>query len=147
MNPRTARPTFPALFEGAGSFLPIDTLPWVKFPSFLRGFGWVTSMGIFFAGALVMSGNGIMWPIVAWNERNVKHGEDVPTMTTREQPDLMDAKQAAAYIGVHENTLYRLIQKNGFPTVRVTPKTMRFFKTDIVGWLEKRRDGAPGRKR
>jgi excisionase family DNA binding protein len=101
-------------------------------------------MGIFFAGALVFICGGVMYPIVTWSDENVKHGEDVQTMTTREQPDLMDAKQASAYIGVHENTLYRLIQKDGFPTVRVTPKMMRFFKADIVGWLEKRRDRAPG---
>jgi excisionase family DNA binding protein len=93
--------------------------------------------------ALVVGCGGIMCRIVTWNYQNVKHGEDVQTMTTREQPDLMDAKQASAYIGVHENTLYRLIQKDGFPTVRVTPKTMRFFKADIVGWLEKRRHGTP----
>jgi excisionase family DNA binding protein len=148
MNPRTERQTIPALFEGAGSFLPIDTLPWVKCPSFLRGFAWATSMGIFFAGVSVVARSGILWQIVAESDNNVKP-EAFLTMATRRQnkaDGLLDAEGAAAYMGIHENTLYRLVKVGGLPTVRVTPRNLKFFKSDLIGWLEKRREGTPKRR-
>lgn len=147
MNPRTVPPS-PALSEGTGSFLPIDTLPWVKCPSFLRGFAWATSMGIFFMAARMVCGCDILWQIVAKSDKQVKP-EAVLTMTTRQQKKedgLLDAESAAAYMGIHENTLYRLVKVGGLPTIRVTPRNLKFFKSDLIGWLEKRREGTPKRR-
>jgi excisionase family DNA binding protein len=60
-----------------------------------------------------------------------------------EEPEaLMDTERASSYLRVHENTLYRFVQQEGLPHIRLTKRNLRFYKKDIDAWLEHRRQKA-----
>ncbi len=62
---------------------------------------------------------------------------------------IMDSKEAAAYLGVHTNTLSRLVYTYRLPCSRLTARGgIRFFKSDLDEWLKNRRvNGLESHKR
>ncbi len=71
-----------------------------------------------------------------------------PASATRDSADnheLIDATGACRLLGVHRNTLYRLIQSGDIPALKFTPGgRWRFRKDDLLDWLEARRAGRLG---
>jgi excisionase family DNA binding protein len=52
---------------------------------------------------------------------------------------IMDIEQAADYIGVHPNTMYRLVESYGLKVYRLTAGgCVRFRRVDLDEWVESR---------
>jgi excisionase family DNA binding protein len=57
----------------------------------------------------------------------------------RESTPLRDPKQAAAFIGVHPQTLLRMALRGAIPSVRIGPRTVRFTDADLQAFIESKR--------
>lgn len=57
-----------------------------------------------------------------------------PEPATEEQ--LLTAKKVAAFLGVHEKRVYEL----GIPVIRISERSLRWRREDIVKWVEERRE-------
>jgi len=56
-----------------------------------------------------------------------------------EGSELLDVEAACRLLGVHRNTLYRLIRTDNFPALRLTRGgRWKFPKTGLMDWLEAR---------
>ncbi len=65
----------------------------------------------------------------------------VSTRTTRagNSNELLDVEAACGLLGVHRNTLYRLIRSDDLPALRLTRGgRWRFPKQGLLDWLETR---------
>lgn len=61
------------------------------------------------------------------------------TSTTRVEGKLLDVEEASRLLGVHRNTLYRLIQNDNLPALRLTRGgRWRFPRQDLLDWIEAR---------
>ncbi|MBE7457161.1 MAG: helix-turn-helix domain-containing protein [Planctomycetia bacterium] len=61
------------------------------------------------------------------------------TSTTRVEGELLDVEEASRLLGVHRNTLYRLIQNDNLPALRLTRGgRWRFPRQDLLDWIEAR---------
>ena len=52
---------------------------------------------------------------------------------------LWESKQVCGFLGIHENTLYRLVREEKFPTVNLGGRRLRFLKKDVIAWIGRRR--------
>ena len=60
---------------------------------------------------------------------------DRPAATT----DIISVPQACAFLGVHRNTLYKLITEGNLPAFRLTAGgRWKFRKSDLEDWVENR---------
>lgn len=56
-----------------------------------------------------------------------------------EEGELLDVEAACRLLGVHRNTLYRLIRTDDVPALRLTRGGhWRFPKQDLLDWIEAR---------
>jgi len=60
---------------------------------------------------------------------------------SRDESDVMSTEQTAKLVGVHENTIPRLVARDGLPTLRRVGKLRRFSRRAVVAWLEVRKTG------
>ncbi|MCK6484556.1 MAG: helix-turn-helix domain-containing protein [Phycisphaerae bacterium] len=61
------------------------------------------------------------------------------TSTTHVEGELLDVEEASRLLGVHRNTLYRLIQNDNLPALRLTRGgRWRFPRQDLLDWIEAR---------
>lgn len=51
---------------------------------------------------------------------------------------LLNVPEVAALLGVSRPTIYRLVQLEGLPSIRLAERTLRFRVQDIEKWLEAR---------
>ena len=59
------------------------------------------------------------------------------------EKEYLDQAEAAALIGVHVNTMVKLGRSGeGPPRARVGPRLVRYRRSDLVGWMESRKEGA-----
>lgn len=59
--------------------------------------------------------------------------------TTRIEGELLDVEEASRLLGVHRNTLYRLIQNDNLPALRLSRGgRWRFPRQDLLDWIEAR---------
>lgn len=57
--------------------------------------------------------------------------------------EFLDTDQTCKLLGVHRNTLYRLIQNDDIPALRLARGgRWRFRRQDLLDWLEARRAGS-----
>lgn len=52
---------------------------------------------------------------------------------------MMNTKEVAAFLGVHVNTVARLVSLYKLPQIRLAPRCVRFQKSDVDGWVRSRR--------
>jgi predicted DNA-binding transcriptional regulator AlpA len=59
---------------------------------------------------------------------------------TQEPERLMDATEVAALLAVAVPTVWRLVQRDGFPTpIRFNRKLVRWKHSEVVQWLKEQR--------
>jgi excisionase family DNA binding protein len=56
---------------------------------------------------------------------------------------LFDLTAAQRYLGVGRTTFYELRQTGEIPEVRLTPRCLRFLKSDLDAYIQKRRKSLP----
>lgn len=71
--------------------------------------------------------------------------EDSVSEAQHADETVMTAKDAAAFLSVNVRTLYKLVDENKIPHVRMTERRIRFLKSSLLAWLA-RRESAPGRR-
>lgn len=58
-------------------------------------------------------------------------------------PGLWDTRQAAEYLSVHPNTLYRLVKEEALPVILLKPgnarRGWRFLQADVDQWVKSKR--------
>lgn len=63
-------------------------------------------------------------------------------MTASKNGTYLKLGQVAAYLDLHQATIYRLIKNEGFPRpVKLSPGIARWKKEDVDEWLAGRRHG------
>jgi len=71
---------------------------------------------------------------------------DIATPASATKPDqgeLMTDEQAAQVLSVEPRTLRLWRQTRGLPHIRITSKVIRYRRSDISAWLERRRTVIP----
>jgi len=53
--------------------------------------------------------------------------------------DLLDDLQVAAILGVQPRSVRQWRSQRGLPFLRITPKTIRFRRSDLDAWLDRSR--------
>jgi excisionase family DNA binding protein len=67
------------------------------------------------------------------------------SMEAGEGNDVISISQACQFLGVHRNTLYRLIHEEALPAFRMTRGgRWRFRKEDLRDWLEDKQGARRG---
>lgn len=65
-------------------------------------------------------------------------------------PELLSARDAAAFLGIGERTLWKLANAGEIPAVRFgigKRKSVRYRRGDLVDWIEKHSDETTGGRR
>lgn len=57
--------------------------------------------------------------------------------------ELMTVESLAEYLQVSHSTVYKLIRRKGFPVIRVSPRKPRFYRHQVMEWLESQADLFP----
>lgn len=57
----------------------------------------------------------------------------------QEKVNLIKPREAAQYLGVSIPLVYKLVRVGVLPCIRITQNTIRFCKTDLDAFLEKRK--------
>jgi excisionase family DNA binding protein len=67
-----------------------------------------------------------------------RHSTESPSAPPSE---LWTTGETAAYLGVHERTVRRLVARDGLPCVRVGSR-LRFDPSDVLRWVAARKEGS-----
>lgn len=51
----------------------------------------------------------------------------------------LDAKGAAALLGVHEKTVQRMARTQGLPSHQIGPRLYRYSRAELEAWVQKRK--------
>jgi excisionase family DNA binding protein len=54
-------------------------------------------------------------------------------------PEWLDAKGAAALLGVHEKTVQRMVRSQGLPCHQIGPRLYRYSRAELESWFQKRK--------
>ena len=57
--------------------------------------------------------------------------------------ELMTIETLAEYLKVSRSTVYKLIRRKGFPIISVSPRKPRFYRHQVMAWLESQADPCP----
>ena len=64
-------------------------------------------------------------------------------MSNEKETEFLTQKDAAKYLGVHQNTLNKLSKGTGGPPVsRIGPRLLRYRVLDLLAWLESKKEVA-----
>lgn len=58
----------------------------------------------------------------------------------RDESDVMSCEQCAELVGVHPNTIAKLIERDGLPELRRVGKLRRFSRRAVIAWLDGRKN-------
>ena len=58
--------------------------------------------------------------------------------TSKDLPPLYNSTEVSVWLQISRERLYSLILTQEFPVIRISPKRLRFAKTNIEKWLQDR---------